>query len=553
MLISRKVILFSLMTTITLSVSAMNNKRKIEENESENNSDTSKKQKTIQSPFLQEVIKKIKRDPVNNELHLLALEGNVEKLKDLYEKKKDFFIDSINTRVSFAGVTPLDCAIASHNLNCIKFLLEYGASIKIKSEQNNSVFHFAATFNNIEAFKFFLNLENTSVDITNNEGTTPLHMAAELDNSEMVTWLLKHGASINKTTASGHNSMHIAATHGTVEVAKILAYHNKSLLHEPNRQNGLTPLHYAASNNKDKFIQWLVKQNVSLDEENNKGFNSMHLAALYNCEQAIQEIASIKNDLINKKSNNNYAFTPLYLAVMEEKSSPEFITLLINLKADINALSKENANVMHFASSVEIANQLLLHNGGHLINQDDNCNIPPIVAAIKNSKSDLVLWFLEKGPKIDAALNNSNVTLLHVAAYLNKTDLIKKIFAWIRNIAQKNYGSMDKFVTQSFCFLTDNFTYNNQALVPLKQEIQNLAITLLLCKKVARKDRKNMNTLLWIVGDLPKAVLSIIVNFTFDPEIVIEYLLNMKNERNERPYELATDEECIKVLTPKNN
>lgn len=98
-------------------------------------------------------------------------------------------------------VTPIFIAIQNNNLEAVKLLLSYGASVNVKN----------------------LNLE------------TPLHQACTNINSstnnypEIVEILFKHGADIEAKTSGDYTPLHCASSHGALDIVKILLQHGANV------------------------------------------------------------------------------------------------------------------------------------------------------------------------------------------------------------------------------------------------------------------------------------------------------------------------------------
>lgn len=61
-----------------------------------------------------------------------------------------------------------------------------------------------------------------SVDITDEEGLTALHLAVQGNALDVVTLLLSKGANVNAATTKGETPTHIAARHEFVDILRTL-------------------------------------------------------------------------------------------------------------------------------------------------------------------------------------------------------------------------------------------------------------------------------------------------------------------------------------------
>ncbi len=68
----------------------------------------------------------------------------------------------------------------------------------------------------------FLNSDPTAIDMTNNYGERPLHLAAAGDRTQIVALLLEHGADVDAVGDDGRTALHYACDGGHTESAKQL-------------------------------------------------------------------------------------------------------------------------------------------------------------------------------------------------------------------------------------------------------------------------------------------------------------------------------------------
>ena len=91
-------------------------------------------------------------------------------------------------------------------------------------------------------------------------GDTPLHWAIKFDQIEAVEKLLKYGANVDAIIAPhwfrGRTSLHDAASEGNLENAEFLLEYNANL--NAVDDNKCTPLHLATQQNKPKVVKLLL-------------------------------------------------------------------------------------------------------------------------------------------------------------------------------------------------------------------------------------------------------------------------------------------------------
>ncbi|KAK2492495.1 hypothetical protein MC885_007928 [Smutsia gigantea] len=116
------------------------------------------------------------------------------------------------------------------------------------------------------------------VNVTNQDGSTPLHVAALHGREDLITLLLKHGASAGARNVNQAVPLHLACQKGHFQVVKCLLDSNA----KPNKMDlsGNTPLIYACSNGHHEVAALLLQHGASINVSNNKGNTALHEAVM---------------------------------------------------------------------------------------------------------------------------------------------------------------------------------------------------------------------------------------------------------------------------------
>uniref|UniRef100_A0A8C3LZ42 Ankyrin repeat domain 27 n=1 Tax=Chrysolophus pictus TaxID=9089 RepID=A0A8C3LZ42_CHRPC len=116
------------------------------------------------------------------------------------------------------------------------------------------------------------------VNVSNQDGFTPLHMAALHGHSDLVSLLLKHGASISAKNAEHAVPLHLACQKGHSQVVECLMNYNA----KQNKKDayGNTPLIYACLNGHYETTALLLQHGASVNLSNAKGNTALHEAVI---------------------------------------------------------------------------------------------------------------------------------------------------------------------------------------------------------------------------------------------------------------------------------
>lgn len=155
---------------------------------------------------------------------------------------------------------------------------------KTINEHNDDGFtplHVAAQKGDVEAGKHLLqcgaNIEITSTKKV--DGVTALHLAARNGHEDFVKLLLDNGANVNSISSTGSRvtPLHEAAFDGHVDVAKLLINHDAAV--DAKDRHNFTPLMYASTQGNSAMVELLLQKKADLYLQNNNGETALHGAA----------------------------------------------------------------------------------------------------------------------------------------------------------------------------------------------------------------------------------------------------------------------------------
>lgn len=245
-------------------------------------------------------------------LHQAALCGDVKVAEELINQGAKINAENL------LKVTPLQVAASCGHLELVKFLLHSGASIDHKSLSNYTALFWAVTNNHVEVVKF-LKSQGANAEL-GDETYTPLSRALEQGSLEIATCLFDLPLSrkpvqtlINKTTSQFHFPLSQAFVQGFFEmvvgsfrknekikqqnfiellclaaklnkpalIRKLLNSHPRYLMNKSGSE-GWTPLNFAVHKGHKNIVLLFLKYNVNVNQLNQKGVDSLHIATLAN-------------------------------------------------------------------------------------------------------------------------------------------------------------------------------------------------------------------------------------------------------------------------------
>ncbi|KAK7080240.1 hypothetical protein SK128_027060, partial [Halocaridina rubra] len=167
-------------------------------------------------------------DQLYSKLVQFSKNGNAEQLANVLDEGISVNARGPNNKVQ--GRAALHYAVAGEDVEKVKLLIERGADVDIESK------------------------------LRDDYGATPLQLAAETGNCEIVEVLLKAGANPEIMDVEKLRAVHVAAAHGRLDVLKLLASNDCDLFTRTGDQS--TALHYAASKGSLDVVKWLIDQGM---------------------------------------------------------------------------------------------------------------------------------------------------------------------------------------------------------------------------------------------------------------------------------------------------
>jgi len=161
------------------------------------------------------------------------------------------------------------------------------------------------------------------------DGDTPLHVAAGAGKTEVAKLLLVQKADVNARDNGGWTPLHFAAVRGQKEVAELLLTGGADV--NAKGKGGDTPLHDSAGEGNIDVVALLLAHKADLEARDNEGRTPLYLAA-GDGDNALAELELAKEADFAGKSN------PAWIHWMNTKSTDtDLVTQLLAAKADVNA------------------------------------------------------------------------------------------------------------------------------------------------------------------------------------------------------------------------
>eukprot|EP01094_Clydonella_sp_ATCC50884_P021102 TRINITY_DN4557_c0_g1_i1.p1 TRINITY_DN4557_c0_g1~~TRINITY_DN4557_c0_g1_i1.p1 ORF type:complete len:923 (+),score=331.36 TRINITY_DN4557_c0_g1_i1:136-2904(+) len=249
-------------------------------------------------------------------LHQATDVGDMECTLLLIADGKDRGLDTGDNN----GVTPLHQTCYYAYSDIAAKLLEAGAKPAVSDVNGTTPVHVAAHMGNTECLEAVLAAARKNdgdkglkqvLAAQDNAGATALHKAAFKGNNECAKVLLERGADVDGVDNEGASPLHKAAFGGHEQCVRLLTEHKANC--NLADKTGETPLHKAAFNNNDECLSVMIEGGGNCSTQDENGFSPIHLAAFVGSVSCLLKMLDSKPDV---NCRDALGYTPLHLAVL---------------------------------------------------------------------------------------------------------------------------------------------------------------------------------------------------------------------------------------------
>ena len=232
-----------------------------------------------------------------------------------------------------------------------------------------------------------------------------IHDASEIGDLSQIKLLLQNGANINSTDNRGRTPLYIAAGGGKSNLVSYLLEHGA----DPNKgaswKGNQMPIHVAAMYGHVEIIQDLLRHGAKIDACTTAGESALHYAAQYGRSAAVKFLLK---EGANPNATDILGWTPLYF-----RFSPQNVGVL------------DGATGGPFASNFKEVAVLLVSAGGDInATAETPKGYTPLMAACAVAPTEVVDYFLSKGANAEAK-TQTGATASTIAQARDRSDVLE--------------------------------------------------------------------------------------------------------------------------------
>lgn len=276
----------------------------------------------------------------------------------------------------------------------------------------------AVTEGNIDSFKSY-DLSTTSTNITDENNTTLLMLAASRGQAKIVQYLLDLHTETLRIDKDNNNALHLAAKNidnAPIDTMKYLV--DAGIPLESKNSHGTTPLMNAAAYGSPEMIKYLVSAGANLEGQDWSNSTALMYALSNNKINNAKTLLELgaKVNTFNQQQENLVA----YALTFNNRDNNTLIPLLIEHGAKPNAPTAfDNFPLLVAIKAKHYADIDHLIEGGANINIHGEHGITPLMAACAANNYQLVVKLLDLGAQIDDK-DNYGASALYYAINQNE-------------------------------------------------------------------------------------------------------------------------------------
>ncbi|KAF0701079.1 Aste57867_8376 [Aphanomyces stellatus] len=315
----------------------------------------------------------------------------------------------VDQKLNTENESPVEVPLSPHCLENVANLIKLKVNVNVANNAGETALFQAVDYGGSVAITQLLLKANCNVHISDEDGTTPLHIAAGRGQLEIVRLLIKAKSDVRSKTKEGTTALHLACGNGHADVVNELLYHKPDLncLNEERH----TPLILAAINGSHVIVQELLKNGADVTIKDKTEMTALHQAVYHGASlPVIQTLVEAKSD-IESKCSDAYSSDPI-----------------IN-----DAVAQSNVTVVEY-----------LLKQGVKIDVSNNEGFTPLIVATQFKRLDVMELLLKHGATLEAADKNGCTALMESILKKNAqgTELLLKYGADLQSRNKNGFSAI---------------------------------------------------------------------------------------------------------------
>ena len=318
-------------------------------------------------------------------------------------------------------------------------MINSGADASIKNQEGNTPLHIAARKGDVKLIEMLLP-HQTESDLPNNEGSTTLLLAFSSGNIEAIKLFIKSEEVLKVKDYIGNSIYHYAAHKGNAPLLHRMF--KETSLSDWKKKNdlGATPLHYAAGWGDAETLIALINYGLDVHARDNDGNTALHYAAKNGNVETCQFLMNLMDPEPLFDTNNNGA-APIHYVM--GKVPNHILKEFLDLGMPLDKQDFDGNTPLFYAinsrMSFDNANMLFLLEHGADSRHYNLSGLAPIHIAGQMKSVKKVQRLLTYSDDLELIDQEGN-TILHIAVIANDKSLVEFLLTHLSEaaISQKN-------------------------------------------------------------------------------------------------------------------
>ncbi|XP_007528009.2 ankyrin repeat and SOCS box protein 3 isoform X1 [Erinaceus europaeus] len=289
------------------------------------------------------------------------------------------------------------------NVKVLRKLLKKGRSIDVADNRGWMPIHEAAYHNAVECLRMLIRADSSENYIKTKtfEGFCALHLAASQGHWKIVQILLEAGADPNITTSEETTPLFLAVENGQIDVLRLLLRHGANV-NGSHSMCGWNSLHQATFQENAEIIRLLLKKGANKECQDDFGITPLFVAAQYGNLESLRVLissgANVNCQALDKA-------TPLFIAAQEGHTA--CVELLLSNGADPNLYCSEDNWQLPIHAAAQMGHTKILDLLLPLTDQACDTGtdkVSPVYSAVFGGQEDCLERLLQYGYNPDAQM-----------------------------------------------------------------------------------------------------------------------------------------------------
>ncbi|CAM9357424.1 unnamed protein product, partial [Ectocarpus fasciculatus] len=293
----------------------------------------------------------------------------------------------------------------------------------------------------------------------NEEGDTPLHLAAMRGHGLIVRTLLIEGADIDAVDNVGRTPLHLSCVNGDAVGVEALLTAGSDVNHRHSSTN-FSALDVAAYNGKVDALTTLLRKGADVNARGKRGMTALHTAAERGHAEATRILAKATDVEINCK--DDVGKTPLHLAASEGELHT--VEALVAAGADVSLRVENEYDVDYeglsgdcsaldfaaFGGHVNVMKLLVRHGAGVEDTSHNYRRLTALHHAVAGMKLDAIEFLMDAGADVDAG--DQDWFPIHFAIKANSPEAVLALARHGADLEQQDLLGRSPLYCAAECF-----------------------------------------------------------------------------------------------------